>query len=279
MLVQLDFYSKTLCMDQSLYVTLPDEKSSTTAMSLGFRGELKEKLPVLFLLHGAGGDFTWWRNLPIERLANEKGIATVSMTAQLSSYCNQVYGEDFLDYVSLEVPETVRRFFPISDKREDNFIAGISMGGYGATKIGLLYPERFAAIGSLSNGNHAWKRVIDTLANRADAMPSKIINERHLFNYGCGEGETPVGTEIDLYYLAQRNIDNGIRPLPAIFHLCGTDDRNLVQARHMRDFFRGLEGDPYRYIYFEEPYTNHYFDAWERWIAIFFNWLPVDLNG
>jgi S-formylglutathione hydrolase FrmB len=90
-------------------------------------------------------------------------------------------------------------------------------------------------------------------------------------------GLTPVGTEQDLYVLARRCIAQG-SPLPAIFHTVGSFDRNLAQARHMRDFFTSLSGDPFRYTYFEEPFGEHTWVYWDRWIQTLLAWLPVTLQ-
>lgn len=64
------------------------------------------------------------------------------------------------------------------------------------------------------------------------------------------------------------------RLLPALFHMVGTSDRNLLSARHMCRFFRSLSGDPYRYTYFEEELRNHTWKEWDRRLEIFLQWLP-----
>jgi putative tributyrin esterase len=263
-------------MDQSLFVILPDKGEMSGDVS-----ELakNDEYPVLYLLHGTSHDGSnWSRYTSIERYACDRRIAVVMPGAQLSGYTDMVYGEDFFSYIAYEVPQIARRLFPVSQKREDTFIAGLSMGGYGAAKIGLSLPENYAAIGSLSNGNHAYIRTIGFHArNEAESFSSTVSDQRHLFCWGLAPGETPIGTEHDLYVLAKRNIEQG-RPFPRLFHTIGSYDRNLAQARHMRDFFQSLEGDPYRYAYFEEPFGEHTWVYWDRWIQTFLAWLPVKLE-
>jgi S-formylglutathione hydrolase FrmB len=275
-IIKLDFFSHALKMDQSLNVILPDKGEMAPSEPFPENGA---GYPVLYLLHGTSHDFSSWaRYTSIERYACDKRLAIVMPSAQLSGYADMVYGEDFFSYIAIEVPGVVKRLFPISQNREDTFIAGLSMGGYGAAKIGLSLPENYAAIGSLSNGNHAYIRTIGFHArNPQESFSSTVSDQRHLFCWGLDKSETPIGTEQDLYFLAKRNIDEN-RPLPTLFHTVGSFDRNLAQARHMRDFFMGLKGNPYHYIYYEEPYGEHTWIYWDKWIQTFLAWLPVKLQ-
>ncbi len=275
-LIELNFKSTALGMDQSLFAILPDKGEMSGDVS---ELEKTDLYPVLYLLHGTSHDASnWSRYTSIERYACDRRVAVIMPGAQLSGYADMVYGEDFFSYAAYEVPQIARKLFPISQKREDTFIAGLSMGGYGAAKIGLSLPEQFSAIGSLSNGNHAYIRTIGFKArNEAESFSSTVSDQRHLFCWGLNHGETPIGTENDLYVLAKRNIAQG-KPCPKLFHTVGSYDRNLAQARHMRDFFQSLEGDPYRYTYFEEPFGEHTWVYWDRWIQTFLAWLPVRLE-
>lgn len=62
------------------------------------------------------------------------------------------HGGKFFTYIADELPGKMRAFLPLSERREDTFIAGFSMGGYGAFKIGLARPMQYAAIGCISAG-------------------------------------------------------------------------------------------------------------------------------
>lgn len=276
-LVQMTLASRALGMEQSVHIVLPEEKRDTEVPYFHpSRAPLPALFPTLYLLHGTSQDDSEWLRLTsVERYANQKGIAVVMPCAQLSAYADMALGEDWLTYVAGELPATLEAMFPLSPERKNRFVCGLSMGGYGAAKIGLRYPDRYAAIGALSSGNHAYKRVLDARPTRSDAMPNALIDMRHLLCWGCAPGETPVGTQEDLYALARSNLEKGCA-LPRLFHMVGTADRNLVSARHMRDFFRSLPGDPYRYQYFEQEMGDHTWAEWDRWIEIFLQWLPVD---
>ena len=67
-----------------------------------------------------------------------------------SFYADEAHGCRFWTFLSEELPAVVASFFRVSTRREDTFVAGLSMGGYGALKWALRQPERFAAAASLS---------------------------------------------------------------------------------------------------------------------------------
>ena len=138
-------------MSSQLDVILPQKTHGEIGIASAAK---KEKYPVLYLLHGmTDNQSTWQRNTSIERYAAEKGDRCGN--ALLSS--GMVYGHEIrIPVFHLYLSGSARRlpkFFPcISDLREDNFVAGNSMGGYGALKLALSRPDRFCAAASLSGG-------------------------------------------------------------------------------------------------------------------------------
>ena len=98
--------------------------------------------PLLYLLHGLSDDATaWTRYTSIERYAQAYGLAVVMPQVQRSFYCDQVHGGRFWTFMTQELPEVVQRFFHVSSRREDTFVAGLSMGGFGAMKWALHEPR------------------------------------------------------------------------------------------------------------------------------------------
>ena len=287
--VQLDFYSRALGFDCQLNVVLPEEKQGVGFIPV----PRKDKHPVLYLLHGTSGDHTdWERWTSVERYAAKRGIAVVMPAGQLSSYANMAHGQKFFDYIAYEVPEVVKDAFPISDAREDTFIGGLSMGSYGATKIGLSLPENYAAIGALSSGNHAYnperfnqglgslamstKASESTQADRKKGIFSTDVMKLRLkLCWDWEEGKSILNTAEDWEWLAKRNIEEG-RPLPQIFHACGTEDHNWTEAVRARDFFQSLPGNPYHYEWHQAP-GQHNWEFWDEWVEKFIQWLPVNL--
>ena len=161
-LLHVDFFSDVLGMCAEMDVILPEQTHGQIGME-GKRGD--GKYPVLYLLHGMSDDHTiWQRRTSIERYAADYGIAVVMPSTQLGWYTDMYMGHKWWTYISQELPAICRSFFPyMSDKREDTFAAGLSMGGYGALKCGLLAPDTFSAVASLSGGVDA--------ADCADAVP------------------------------------------------------------------------------------------------------------
>src|SRR3954470_13685669 len=143
-----DFFSEALSLSTSMTVLLPQR--TTTQIGLAGR-QVGGPPPVLYLLHGLSDDDTiWLRRTSIERYVAPLGLAVVMPAVQRSFYTDEAYGGRYWTFVSEELPELVGRFFRVSQRREDTFVAGLSMGGSGALKVPLRQPERFAAAPSLS---------------------------------------------------------------------------------------------------------------------------------
>ncbi len=155
-LFQTFLYSKALTTEVMVDFIVPQN----TEKEIGnLEGGFKD-LPVVYLLHGMGGNASVWRRrTAIERYANDRQVAVVMPSTELAWYTNTTYGMNYWTFIADELPDLVAEFFPqITKKREKTFVAGLSMGGFGALKLGLLRPERFSKVVALSaalavNGN------------------------------------------------------------------------------------------------------------------------------
>lgn len=144
-LLDCDFFSETLGMGTSMTVVLPQDSDAQ------FGGASPTEPPVLYLLHGLYDDQTaWHRYTSVERYATAAGLAVVMPSAGRSFYANEAHGHRYWDFLSQELPSLVGAFFQVSQDPARTFVAGLSMGGYGALKLGLRHPERFAAMASMS---------------------------------------------------------------------------------------------------------------------------------
>lgn len=140
------FYSRYLAYDTQVNVILPENRAPYQ-----FDDTKPYRFQVLYLLHGRGDDCNgWMRGTSIEQYAKEHRIAVVMPSGEDSFYVDSFHGKRYFSYLTEELPQKLKQWFPISDASEDTFIAGLSMGGYGAAKIGFTYPERFAGIGLFS---------------------------------------------------------------------------------------------------------------------------------
>lgn len=139
----LDFCSAQLKMCTHIVLCLP-EPSMLAAKPMSER-------KVLWLLHGLSDDATaWLRYSRIEKYAMEKDIVVVMPTAGRSMYCDDCLGQNYFTHIAEELPAYLRAMYGLSADREKNFVAGLSMGGMGAMKLALRYPERYFAAGSFS---------------------------------------------------------------------------------------------------------------------------------
>ena len=207
-----DFFSDALGLSTSMTVLLPEP----TGAQIGVRGVAADgPPPVLYLLHGlSDDDTTWLRQTSIERYVTERGWAVVMPQVHRSFYADEAEGGRFWTFVSEELPALVQRFFRVSAEPADTFVAGLSMGGYGALKLALRQPERFAAAASLSGALDVAALVRDRPSWPEDpAMFARI--------FGPGGG---VGPDDDLLDLVGR-ADPAV--LPALYACCGTEDELL----------------------------------------------------
>lgn len=258
-LIDCKFFSETLGMSSSMRVILPE----TTERRIGDSGVSRAGLPTfqghptLLLLHGMSDDESiWTRSTSIERYAAGLGLAVVMPNVHRSFYTNMLHGYRYWDFVSQEVLAKARSFFPLSHARADNFVAGLSMGGHGAFKLGLSMPETFSAAASLSG-------VADAAAFReARALDFQLI-------FGSNGPER--GSEHDLFHLATSLSASG-KPRPRLYQCCGTEDFLLSQNRALRDHLQPLGFD---YLYEEGP-GLHDWVYWDKMIARTLSWLSLD---
>ena len=148
-LVTCDFFSDVLEVGCSMTVVLPQP----TEEQIGVEGDAvpRTDFPVLYLLHGLSDDHTaWLRYTSVERYAAAAGVAVVMPAVNRSFYANEVSGGRYWDYVAEELPQIVGNFFRVSQDPAQTYVAGLIMGGYGAMKLALTHPDRFAAAATLS---------------------------------------------------------------------------------------------------------------------------------
>ena len=149
---QIQMFSPTLQTNTSVTVIIPTP-DSTEMQQPGGMDYFSDgvKYQVLYLLHGLYGDHTnWLRYTAIERYVQDRRLAVIMPAVGNSFYQDMYHGPDYLTYITQELPRFICRLFPVSDKKEDTFVAGLSMGGYGAVKCAFQCPEQYAACASLS---------------------------------------------------------------------------------------------------------------------------------
>lgn len=241
-----DYYADALGVQTRMHVLLPQRLAAGKAKTL-------------YLLHGMSDDEgTWMRRTSIERYAEERGLAVVMPDGGLGWYTDMYRGLAWFKFISGELPALCRRFFPIlSDKREDTYIGGNSMGGYGALKCALRAPRTFSKVISLSGALDA----ADTAIN--NTVPAT----RRYWEDVFGPAEDVPGSENDLFAAATALTDPALRP--RIYMWCGTEDFLYGQNTRMRDHLRALGYD----LMYEESPGDHQWRHWDKKIADALDWL------
>lgn len=142
-LIRLDHVPETVKVNQPAYIILPDP---------GRMADLPvRQRKVLYLLHGLSDDASaWQRYSTIETIAGRYGLVVVMPSVGRSFYTDQPNGQNYFSYLMEELPQYLSDVFNLSPTRENTLIAGVSMGGYGAFKAALNYPERYHAAASFS---------------------------------------------------------------------------------------------------------------------------------
>ena len=254
-------YSDSLGMDVMVEFVLPQ----VTAKNSGAQGQGAPALtdvPVLYLLHGMTGNQSSWQRLSsIERYAREKNIAVVMPSTDLGFYTDTTYDMKYWMYVSEELPNLVAQFFPmVSTKRAKTFVAGLSMGGYGAAKLALLKPERFSRALVLSAPLILRGQTERLLEMRGRAYWEGIFGPLENLEHSANDPQT---------WLEDFPAD---KPKPEIFLACGTEDLLLPASQY---YGKLLEQNNFVVDYHEGP-GAHEWAFWDTWIQAGLAWLPLD---
>ncbi|MBQ8474958.1 MAG: esterase family protein [Clostridia bacterium] len=246
--IKLNFFSEALGMQTEVNVVIP-QRSALGEIGIENKATA-EKYKCLYLLHGLSDDHTiWMRRTSIERYASNYGICVVMPCGAKSFYSDMKYGMNYYTYIAKELPRVIRDFFNVSDKREDNFIAGLSMGGYGALKIALRECDSFCAGAGLSPCGD-----VKSIGFEAEMRP--IFGD-----------ELIVPDEDDLLWLADAKKDHPNKP--RLFIGIGTNDflyENVQCLRHK------LTENGYDFTYREGP-GAHEWGFWDEYIRHALWWM------
>ena len=204
-LIRMDHVPETVKVNQPLYVILPDPGRMA--------GVAVRDRKVLYLLHGLSDDASaWQRYTSIETIAAVYGLVVVMPSVGRSFYIDQPNGQNYFSYLVEELPHYLSDVFGLVPRRADTFIAGVSMGGYGAFKAALLHPELFCAAASFSG-------VLSLDILRANPHDPRQAEFAHLF----GDLEKLSGGEHDpAVWLQQAAKKAG--DIPRLFIACGRQD-------------------------------------------------------
>ncbi len=252
--LQVQFFSDVLQVASTVNVILPEPKQGVGIQA----SKAGEDPKVLYLLHGYSDDHTiWMRRTSVERYAAEHNLAVIMPAVNHSFYTNEYQVERYWDYVAEELPEIMHRFFRLSAKPEDTYVAGLSMGGYGAMKLALTHPERFAAAASFSGA-------VDIFANGERKTGDRLASFTRIF----GDLTNIENSEHDLFYLMKKNAK--AQHKPRLYVACG--DADFLYQDNLK-FVPALRQNGWDVTYYEEPDVGHLWSFWDQQIKVFIPWM------
>ena len=250
-LIQVHYVSNVLLRSVPLTVILPADKLTP-------QGEYMKpkKYKTLYLLNGLwGSNIDWVTGTRIQRWAEDRDLAVVMPAGENSFYIDRPgFHTEYGRFIGEELVEMTRRMFPLSHKREDTFIGGLSMGGYGAMRNGLKYYRTFSRIISLSpalgmfeGGPGPFAGMMGKTEAEWDSLVNSDVNPRWLM----------------------KKIPEAKRP--EIYLACGTEDHLLPGVQLYRQL---LTDAGWKFAYTEDP-GDHNWDYWDHHIRQALQWLPL----
>lgn len=224
-----------------------------------------EKFKTLYLLHGFGGNRNDWMNYtPLRDIAERYNLAIVMPDAENSFYVDSVSLPFRYSELIREIVQFTRRAFPLSEKREDTFIGGLSMGGFGALRLGSFYHDLFSKVFTFSGAF-----IIDNIASQKPGYQDLIANYDYYVRT-FGDLEKVKNSVNDPLWCLDQAI--AVNEAPAVYQACGTEDFLYQENIKMK---KELESRKIAYEYHEMP-GIHDWVFWNRNLEPAVKWLLDD---
>lgn len=269
---KITYYSELMKMIMGVEVIIPENK---WGYSLADRPK-DYKYPVLWLMPGGGYNYTdWARYTALELYSAQEGIAVVLPSSYYAGYMDTAHGNyPYLSVIAQEMPEFLYHLFPLSREREDNFVAGFSMGGYGAFKLAMQFPERYTACGVFSGPiglvpRQPVHRSMDELGIR-EHSDDPIPDAQRTLAAAFGGAENRRNTKDDNLYMLEKHLQAGDE-LPAFYIATGQEDAiagdNYETAELLHKM--GLQFEDIR------DHGKHNWEYCDRHVKQFIEWIPL----
>lgn len=252
-LLQVSYFSKCMRREVMFSALLPLNDFGTPGESAAAIKPLK----ALYLLHGYCGSHSDWISFSrIREFSDKYNVAVFMPSGENRFYLDdEDKGELLGEYIGNELVAFTRRMFPLSRDREDTWIGGLSMGGYGAIRNGLKYAERFGRIIALSSALLPY-----TIANIAPDYHNGIAGYPY-YRSVFGDLNRLLGSDKDPEALILRLKETNSE-IPKVYIACGTEDFLLDVNRRFHHF---LTQEKIEHTYYEGP-GAHTWDFWNETI-------------
>ncbi|MBR2779030.1 MAG: acetylesterase [Firmicutes bacterium] len=174
----------------------------------------------LYLLHGGFGspnDYLYYTN--IKEYAESRDLAVVIPAGDNLFFSDQKqFHSNYSAFVGDELVRLMNRMFPLSTAREDTFLAGFSMGGYSALKIGLKYGRNFGYAAGFSAPT-----ILDGLQEGGEQKLPEILGGKAFIEAVFGDAASFRDSEHNLAWFAARQTESGAA-VPKLYLSVGTSD-------------------------------------------------------
>lgn len=264
--LEVNFVAETLGRSVPMHVILPTDKVYRFGMK---KREEGKPYKTLYLLHGVLGNYTdWLYSTRIQRWAEERDLAVVMPSGDNAFYLDQTWNcNRYGEFIGREIVEFTRRTFPLSHKKEDTYIGGLSMGGFGAMRNGLKYSDTFGAIISLSGAFILDESILTSVKN-----PAFFVHTDE-YKHSCFGQDLKAAIESDRNptYLVKEMAKAG-KEFPKIFIACGDNDSLLAQNQAFAELLEKLKIAHT----FEIGSGAHEWDFWDTYLKKALEWLPLE---
>ncbi len=258
-----DFYSECLKRGVSFKIILPNDlPEEMAAGNPHYAGDMAMK--TLYLLHGYSGaspDWVW--NSLVCDIASRYRLCVVLPNGENSFYLDgPETGRQYGTFVGKELVDYTRRTFGLSDKKEDTFIGGLSMGGFGAIHTGLQFPDTFSRVMALSSA-----LIIHNVKSMKPEFKDGMANYEY-YRLMFGDPENVVESRNNPETLVKELLANG-KEIPGLYLAIGTEDFLYEENQIFRRF---LEKEKVPFVY-RESTGIHDFVFWNQYLEPAVKWM------
>ena len=248
------FFSDALKRDVSFLMVIPNDIRTDYP-----RNDLKRTdrpMKTLFLLHGYNGAAHNW--IP-GNLAEQYNFAIVIPSGENSFWLDgPATGRQFATFVGEELVEYVRKTLHLAMAKEDTYLMGYSMGGFGALHTAFAYPETFGKTAALSSA-----LIHNEVAKMKEGEGNEVANYDY-YRMCFGEPSKLAESDNNPEYLLKKQLAAG-KKIPEIFMACGTEDFLLEPNRAFHKF---LEEQKVEHVYMESK-GIHDMNFWQEYAEKF----------
>ncbi len=256
--LRIEYFSNALRRTTGFEMMIPNDRPENIPWDES--GTVAGKMKTLFLLHGYTGKAGNW--VP-PGVAEKYNFAVVMPSAENSFYLDgEATGRQYQTMLGEELVDYIRKTFSLAMGPDETYIAGLSMGGFGALHTGLAYPDRFGKIAALSSA-----LIIHELKDILPGQGNAVANYEY-YRECFGDPATAAERDVNPEVLARRLKESG-RKIPEIYMACGTEDFLIENNRAMHRFLSEL-GIDHEY---HESKGVHDMAFWQEYIVKASDWM------